>query len=214
MRSVVPVSPPVRLHRFGPLPLQRRRGLSVLRRPAHVSSTPASLSIHSVPGRPALLFSESQRLTLPSSGRAFGTPLKSNVRPRFRLHHEGTTAVRCAARTSTRNTGCRRRFEVGASGRGRKPRSARAVRPSAASARLHHLARECADPACPSVRTLSIEEPNYKLASLPQGQESLVFLALSIHSFSSSLGRAACVSGVGMLRHPNTWRGCLSRSAA
>ena len=173
----------------------------------------ASKGHNASPGSSVALF-QGLRLTLPSSGCAFGTPLKSNVRPRFKLHHESTSAVRCAARALARNAGCRRRFEVGASGRGRKSRSARAVRPSAASARLHHLARECADPACPSARTLSIEEPNYKSASLPPGQESLAFLALSIHSFSSSLSRAACASSVGMLHHPNTRQGCLPKSAA
>jgi len=35
MRSVVPPSPPACLPRFGPLSFQPRRGLSVLRRPAH-----------------------------------------------------------------------------------------------------------------------------------------------------------------------------------
>jgi len=35
MRSVVPPSPSACLPRFGPLPLQPRRGLSALRRPAH-----------------------------------------------------------------------------------------------------------------------------------------------------------------------------------
>jgi len=67
---------------------------------------------------------------------------------------------------------------------------------------------------CPSARTLSIEEPNYKSASLPQGQESLAFLALSIHRFNSSVSRAACASSVGMLRHPNTKQGCLPKSTA
>src|SRR6266568_1680648 len=63
----------------------------------------------------------SSRLTLPSSGPAYGGPLKSNVRPRFKphashasclkRHPETTSAVRCAGRALARNTGCRRRFE-------------------------------------------------------------------------------------------------------
>jgi hypothetical protein len=53
-------------------------------------------------------------LTLPSSGPAYGRPLKPNVRPRFKPHHESTSAIRCAARAFAQNTGCRRRFEVSA----------------------------------------------------------------------------------------------------
>jgi len=154
-----------------------------------------------------------RRLTLPSSGPAFGRPLKSNVRPRFKLHHEITCAIHCTSRAFVRGAGCRRRFEVGASGQGRQPRSARAARPSAASARLHHLARECAAPVQAPARPRS-KSQNYKSASLLQGQESLAFLALSIHRFSSSVSRAACASSVGMLRHPNTKQGCVSTSVA
>ena len=53
-------------------------------------------------------------LTIPSSGRAYGTPLKSNVRPRFRLHHESPSAVRCATHGFVQNTGSRGHFEIGA----------------------------------------------------------------------------------------------------
>jgi len=70
----------------------------------------------------------SSRLTLPSSGPAYGGPLKSNVRPRFKphashasclkLHPGSTSAVRCAGCACARNTGCRRRFEFCASAQG------------------------------------------------------------------------------------------------
>src|SRR6266568_5188693 len=48
-------------------------------------------------------------LTLPSSGPAYGGPLKSNVRPRKKPHHESTFVVRFTARAAARNSGCRRR---------------------------------------------------------------------------------------------------------
>jgi hypothetical protein len=71
-------------------------------------------------------------LTLPSSGRAYGTPLKSNVRPRFKphtshasrlKHHPGRPAVHCAGCACARNTDFRRRSEFCASAqaRGRSP---------------------------------------------------------------------------------------------
>jgi len=54
-------------------------------------------------------------LTLPSSGPAYGRPLKSNVRPRWKPDHEAPFAVRCVARAIARYTGCRRCFEFFAS---------------------------------------------------------------------------------------------------
>jgi len=53
----------------------------------------------------------SSRLTLPSSGPAYGGPLKSNVRPRFKLHHESTSAVRFATCALAR----KKKFAAGAS---------------------------------------------------------------------------------------------------
>ena len=64
----------------------------------------------------------------------------------------------------------------------------------------------------PTVRTLVTEEPNDKSASFSQGQESLASLALSIHTVSSSLGRAAYDFSLGMLPYPNTKHGCLPRA--
>jgi hypothetical protein len=90
-------------------------------------------------------------------------PLKSNVRPRFKLHDEITCAIHCTSRAFVRGAGCGRRLEVGASGQGRQPRSARAARPSAASARLHHLARECAAPVQAPARP-PIEEPKLQVS--------------------------------------------------
>ena len=54
-------------------------------------------------------------LTLPSSGPAYGRPLKSNVRPRTKPDHGSRSAARYAARAIAQNKGCRRAFEVGAS---------------------------------------------------------------------------------------------------
>ena len=44
----------------------------------------------------------SRRLTLPSSGPAFGGPLKSNVRPRFKTHRAIKSAGRCTAHARAR----------------------------------------------------------------------------------------------------------------
>jgi hypothetical protein len=52
-----------------------------------------------------------QGLTLPSSGPAFGGPLKSNVRPRKKPLHEGTVVVRFTAGALSR----RIQFAAGAS---------------------------------------------------------------------------------------------------
>jgi len=49
-------------------------------------------------------------LTLPSSGPAYGGPLKSNVRPRQKPHRENTFVIRRTARAIARNSCCRRRF--------------------------------------------------------------------------------------------------------
>ena len=50
-------------------------------------------------------------LTLPSSGPAYGRPLKSNVRPRTKPDHGSRSAARYAARAIAQNKACRRRFE-------------------------------------------------------------------------------------------------------
>ena len=57
-------------------------------------------------------------LTLPSSGPAFGGPLKSNVRPRTKPDHGSRSAARCAARALAQNKGGRRRIKRPASSRG------------------------------------------------------------------------------------------------
>jgi len=54
-------------------------------------------------------------LTLPSSGPAYGRPLKSNVRLRTKPDHGSRSAARYAARAPAQNNGCRRRVEFGGS---------------------------------------------------------------------------------------------------
>jgi hypothetical protein len=75
---------PAHPQRFGPLLLNRCRGLSVLRRPAHRGLGSAAAS-NTLSFRVALqAFSASQRLTIRASGTA-SPPLRSNVR---RLYSE------------------------------------------------------------------------------------------------------------------------------
>jgi hypothetical protein len=56
--------------------------------------------------------------------------------------NRSTAAVRCAARALARNAGCRRRLEHLRACSMSEPKSAWAVRPSAASARSHRLERD------------------------------------------------------------------------
>jgi len=116
-------------------------------------------------------------------------PLKSNVRPRFKPHHESTSAIHCTARAFVRGAvaASPSRLARPAKGASQGWRRLSVLRRPAHGCVVSQRMRSD----CPSACTLSIEEPNFTAASLLQGQESLAFLALSIHRRSSSISRAA-----------------------
>jgi len=168
-------------------------------------------------------FKSTSALTLPSSGPAYGSPLKSNVRPRFNphpshasglKHHPGSTsAVRCAGCACARNTGCRRRFEFCASAQGRSRgrfRLSALRRPS--HGRVSSYQRRYTAPS--KHPTSSIEVPSFQSALWASAAEVWLLLSVSIYRFTSSVARAACAFSVGMLCHPNSKRGCGSPSVA
>ncbi len=172
-------------------------------------------------------------LTLPSSGPAYGGPLKSNVRPRKKPHHEITVVVRFTARAAARNSGCRRRVTTEAVRQGRLVPSSssvegspslRGVRPVVFARKQASRARSLAHlPYGHKAKTQvglaqsrpSSSDPMHSWAS---AVEVWLLLAVSIYRFRSNVARSACASSVGMLRHPNantnTKHGCGSPSVA
>jgi hypothetical protein len=155
----------------------------------------------------ARLWLSERGLTLPSSGPAYGRPLKSNVRPRKKPHHESTVVVRFTARAITRNSGCCRRITTEALRQGslvpssssvERPSRLRGVRPVASARKQARRART--------------------LAHLPSGHKAKIQVGLAQSRPSSSnpkhspspkckvisgAGHAARPASLDMLRHPN-----------
>ena len=61
---------------------------------------------------------------------------------------------------------------------------------------------------------LSVEAPSFEPVSIASVVVPRNFVAAPIFRLSPGIGRAACNSSVGMLRHPSSRRGFLSRSVA
>jgi len=116
-------------------------------------------------------------LTLPSSGPAFGSPLKSNVRPRKKPLHESTVVARFTARAAARNSGCRRRVTIEAFRQGSLAPSSssverssrlRGVRPVALARKQARKARALASrPPGHKAKTQSVLFSRGQVAAIP-----------------------------------------------
>ena len=149
-------------------------------------------------------------LTLPSSGPAYGRPLKSNVRPRTKPDHGSRSAARYAARALAQDKGCRRRFEVGASSpASSQGRLGLSVLRRPAHGRISSKARRFSAPVQAPLALNRNTELRVSLITSNTRARRILKARPSRRAV-----RAACASSVGMLRHPNTKQVCLSKSAA
>ena len=143
-------------------------------------------------------------LTLPSSGPAFGSPLKSNVRPRKETDHASVAALRCLARAFAQDTNRRRRFGRAASCQGLTQSG---LRLSALRQPAHGHIRSRASRLGALIQAPLALDRSTKIqfAYLLQGRESGATLCAPIFRLSPGVEPAACASSVGMLRHPHEY---------